>query len=232
MLEIKNVSKFFKEKVALEDVSMSLAPGRICGLLGLNGAGKSTLMKIICGLSIPSEGQVFLNGEEITGKGSAAIGCMIESPAFYGELSGAKNLSVLGELFGGVGPAEIREALKTVGLAKSANVRYSKYSLGMKQRLYFAYALLNHPKVLILDEPFNGIDPVSVRLFEEIIKKLASEGVAVLISGHIIAELEKICDSVVIIDEGVVRYVCEDLSSVGSLEEIFLEKVTGAGDSQ
>ena len=99
MLEIKNVSKFFKEKVALEDVSMSLAPGRICGLLGLNGAGKSTLMKIICGLSIPSEGQVFLNGEEITGKGSAAIGCMIESPAFYGELSGAKNLSVLGELY-------------------------------------------------------------------------------------------------------------------------------------
>lgn len=189
-------------------------------------------MKVICGLSVPSEGQIFLDGKEITGKGSAAIGAMIESPAFYKELSGAKNLAVLSSLFENVGPIEIKDALKTVGLEKSANVRYGKYSLGMKQRLYFAYALLNHPRILILDEPFNGIDPVSVKLFEEIIRKLAAEGCAILISGHIIAELEKICDSVIIIDEGNVRYVCEDLSSVDSLEALFLEKVTGTGDSQ
>lgn len=232
MLEIKEVSKFYKDKVALERVSIALAPGRVCGLLGLNGAGKSTLMKIICGLTIPSEGKVFLDEEDITGKGSGKIGCMIENPVFYNELTGAENLSVLGTLFGNIGPIEIKEVIKTVGLEKSANIRYGKYSLGMKQRLYFAYALLNHPKVLILDEPFNGVDPVSVRLFEQIIKKLAAESCTVLISGHIIAELEKICDSVIIIDEGAVKYVCEDLSTVMSLEELFIDKVAGAGDAQ
>lgn len=232
MLEAKNISKFFKNKVALNRANLTLAPGCICGLLGLNGAGKSTLMKIICGLSIPSEGEVFLDGENITGKSTSKIGFMIESPVFYKELSGEKNLSVLGTLFDGITPIEIKNAIKMVGLEKSANVRYGKYSLGMKQRLYFAYALLNHPKVLILDEPFNGVDPVTVKLFETIIQKLASEGCAILISGHIISEIEKICDSVIIIDDGEVRYVCQNLSSVPSLEALFIEKVTGAGDSQ
>lgn len=233
MIEIKNVSKSFGKNKVLNNISFNVGCGKICGLLGLNGAGKSTLMKIICKLVFPDHGEIILNGIKNTQRGSnQKVGFMIESPAFYGELSGRSNLEVFSALYPSISSKRIDAVMKLTGIAAKGEVVYSKYSIGMKQRLYFAYALLNDPAILILDEPFNGIDPVSIKLFEELIKRFAMEGGTVLISGHIISELEKICDCAVIIDDGRIKSIIPDLSNVSSLEKCFLSLVNESGDVQ
>lgn len=232
MLEIKNISKKFGKKTVLKDVSFTVKDGSVCGLLGLNGAGKSTLMKIICKIVFADSGDAIVSGKSIREADSNKnLGFMIESPAFYKELSGRKNLKLLSTFYPDLLEEDISAALKKAGIVDSADIAVKNYSLGMKQRLYFAFALLNKPKVLILDEPFNGIDPVIIRLFENNIKALAAEGCTILISGHIISELQNICDSVVIIDKGTVRY-SGDYSKGDDLTELFLSYVSENGDAQ
>lgn len=232
MLEVKELCKSYGTKRVLNQVSLSVESGKICGLLGLNGAGKSTLMKIVCGLAFADGGEVFVDGQKLeNGEGDARIGFMIENPAFYRELSGRANLRALAALYPEVDDARVDEVLETVGLGGAANEAVKKYSLGMKQRLYFAYAVMNRPRLLILDEPFNGIDPVGIRLFKDLIQRLTSEGCAVLLSGHMIAALQDLCDSVCIIDRGKVLF-SSDHAREQNLEEIFLSLVSESGDVQ
>lgn len=231
MLKIEGIQKRFKNKEVLKGVNLDLGEGRVCGLLGLNGAGKSTLMKIACGLTRADEGMVTINGKTIDlNHPSADVGAMIEEPAFYGDMTGWQNLEYFRSLCPSTPKERVGEVLRVAGIEASGGQLYRKYSQGMKQRLYFACALLKKPSVLILDEPFSNIDPVSVKLFEDVIKSIAKAGNTVLISGHIIAELKNVCDCAAILDEGIIKSFYDDLSSV-DLEKEFLTKVSGSGDA-
>lgn len=230
MLEVKGIVKSFKQKTVLSGVDLTVGDGRVCGLLGLNGEGKSTLMKIICGLLIADEGSVAVNGKEIKkGEAPEGVGAMIEAPAFYGGLSGFDNLEIMRKLCADVPPERVGEVLRVAGIAGNATKKYKDYSQGMKQRLYFAFSLLKKPRVLILDEPFSNVDPVSVKLFEDVIKAMAGAGCTVLISGHIIAELKNVCDSAAILDGGKIKAYYDDISGV-DLEKEFLATVSSSGD--
>lgn len=229
MIEFKNISKSYKEKVVLDDVSMELNSNEICALLGPNGAGKSTLIKILAGLTCQDEGTIYIDGEEK--KTNKDIGFMIESPAFYDNLTIERNLTALSVFYDNVQKEDILKVLNLVGLASHKNTLYKNLSLGMKQRLYFAFSLLGKPKVLVLDEPFNGIDPISIKLFEDIIKAYAEAGNIVLISGHGIKELESICTSAYIINQGKIVYSSKDISKI-NLSEEFFKAVSLSGDAQ
>ena len=230
MLEVKEVKKKYGKNVVLRGVDLTVGKGRICGLLGLNGEGKSTLMKIICGLSFANGGEVIVCGKKVgDGEAPENVGAMIEDPAFYGSLTGRQNLEYFASLCPGVPTDRVDKVLSVVGVGAKADALYKTYSLGMKRRLYFAFALLKKPEVLILDEPFNGVDPVSVKLFEDVIKAMAADGCAVLISGHIIAELMNVCDSAAILDGGVIRAYYDSLEGI-DLNAEFLSLVSNSGD--
>ena len=157
------------------------------------------------------------------------IGFTIEAPAFYGGLTGKQNLCLLADLYPDLPKDAVNRSLETVGLRENANVKVKNYSLGMKQRLYLAYAILNEPTVLILDEPFNGIDPVSVKIFKDLLKSFAQKGATVLISSHSILDIQSVCDRVIILDRGRIAYDCSDVQNE-NLEEKFFE-ITGASGS-
>lgn len=232
MFEIININKKFAQKKVLSNVSFRVESGTICGLLGLNGAGKSTLMKIIASLVFKESGEIKHNGIELKkDSNNISLGYMIESPAFYKDLSGVSNLKILSSLYNGVKDERVDQVLSDVGLDDLKNTQVSNYSLGMKQRLYFAYSILNNPKILILDEPFNGIDPVTSRLFKDLIFRLAKQGCTIIVSSHVISDIQEICDKVVIIDKGVVVYD-NSLSKNENLEKLFLSKITSNGLAQ
>lgn len=156
VLSIEGLCKSYRKKKALNDVSIKIAEGEICGLLGLNGAGKSTLMKIICGLSVKAYGSVKVKGTEICNVNycNSITGCMIESPAFYPGLTAFQNLRAISFLYNEkIDECYLNSLLECVGLKEQKNLPVHKFSLGMKQRLHFARALINHPKLLVLDEP-------------------------------------------------------------------------------
>ncbi len=230
MLKVSHIKKSYGKKHVLQDVDLTVGDGRICGLLGLNGEGKSTLMKIICGLTSRDGGEIEIDGRRVKdGDAPVDIGAMIEAPAFFGELSGFDNLEMLRRMCPEVPEKRVPEVLRLVGIAGSAGAPYKSYSQGMKQRLYFAFALLKKPKALILDEPFSNVDPVSVKLFEDVVAAMAADGCSVLISGHIISELENICDCAAFLDGGVIKAYYDDLSGV-DLQKEFLSAVSSSGD--
>ncbi|HEY2320450.1 MAG TPA: ATP-binding cassette domain-containing protein, partial [Solirubrobacteraceae bacterium] len=190
---------------ALDDVDLGVAAGQIHGLLGANGAGKTTLLRLLFGLIAPDAGQIRLLGRPLGGPGSAAldhVAGFVEEPTFYPYLSGRANLSLLARLDGRVPPARIDEALERVGLAQRAATRVGGYSTGMRQRLGIAAALLRAPRLLLLDEPTSGLDPGGARAVAALLRELAGEGVAVLLSSHQIGELEKVCDAYTVIRDG------------------------------
>lgn len=208
--------------------------GTICGLVGLNGAGKSTLMKIICSLVQADSGTVTVDGKNIAEAAadrSVKIGFTIESPAFYGGLTGKQNLQLLADLYPDLDKDAVSRCIRKVGLQEHADVRYKNYSLGMKQRLYLAYAIIADPTLLILDEPFNGIDPVSVKIFKELLKSFAAEGTTVLVSSHSILDIQSICDRVLFLDRGKIAYDCTNVQGE-DLEEKFYEITGGSSDAQ
>jgi ABC-type multidrug transport system ATPase subunit len=232
MIEIRNVSKSYQQKSVLCDTTFSMEYGKVYGLLGMNGAGKTTLMKIICSLVFPDSGSIFWDGIPYSKDSSPHnIGYMIEDPTFYGYLSGEQNLRLLSKLYGSVDFNRIEFVLKTTGMYDHRHTLVKKYSKGMKQRLYFAYALLNHPKLIVLDEPFNGIDPVTIRHFRELISELAKEGNIVFLSSHMIADIKLVCDEVYIIDKGRLVYH-DDVLPSQDLETIFVTHVSADGCAQ
>ena len=195
VLEVKNVSKRYKDYTALDDVTFSLNEGEIIGLVGPNGAGKTTFMRIIVGLTKKYEGEVIL-------KDNTSIGCVIETPSFYPFMTGYENLKYFAEL-NQVNVKKVMETIELLKLKDALNKKVKGYSLGMRQRLGIAAALLREPKLLVLDEPTNGLDPAGIHELREYIKEIAVKNkITILISSHILSELEKICDRAVIIQNG------------------------------
>lgn len=235
MLQVENLNKSFKAKHVLKDVSFTIEKsGAICGLIGLNGAGKSTLMKIICSLTNADSGTVTVDGKnvrEAAADRSVKIGFTIENPAFYGGLTGRQNLRLLADLYPDLDKDAVDRCIEKVGLSDHGDVKVKNYSLGMKQRLYLAYAVINDPTLLILDEPFNGIDPVSVKIFKELLKEFSQNGTTILISSHSILDIQSICDRVLILDRGRIAYDCNDVQNE-NLEEKFFEITEGSGSAQ
>lgn len=195
ILELKNISKEYNDYKALDNVSFSLNEGEIVGLIGPNGAGKTTLMRIIVGLTKQYDGEIDLID-------NTSIGCVIETPSFYPYMTGYENLKYLAEL-NDVSAEKVMETIELLGLKEALNKKVKGYSLGMRQRLGIAAALLREPKLLILDEPTNGLDPTGIHELRTYIKDIAAKkGITVLISSHILSELEKICDKAIIIKHG------------------------------
>lgn len=223
-LEITNIKKSFKKTVILNQVSLNIEKNTIYGLLGLNGAGKSTLLKIISKIISSDEGTIdFLEID------SDSIGFLIEQPAVYGNLSARENLKVQ-TLRYDLSENKIAEVLATVGLVDDSK-KVKDYSVGMKQRLGIALAILNSPQLLILDEPTNGLDPVGVIEFRNLLQKLKAAGMTIIVSSHSLTEIQYVADKVGIIKNGVIQYE-EKLKNIQNLEKTFLKVLTNEGGAQ
>lgn len=207
VIETKKVTKIYGEQTAVNAVSIHVKKGRIYGLLGRNGAGKTTIMKMILGLSSLTSGEVDVFGQNIKGREKQIyprIGAIIETPGFYPNLTGTENLEIFAKLRGTAAPNAVKHALDIVGLPYRDKKLFSKYSLGMKQRLGIANAILHDPELLILDEPTNGLDPIGIAEVRNFIKDLSIErGKSILISSHILSEISLLADDIGIIDHGV-----------------------------
>ncbi|HET9101963.1 MAG TPA: ABC transporter ATP-binding protein [Solirubrobacteraceae bacterium] len=201
---IAGLSKRYGERLALDEVSLQVAPGQLRGLLGPNGAGKTTLLRILMRLIRPDAGTVTLLGRPLGGADAVpdrSVAGFVEEPAFYPYLSGAVNLELLAELDDGAAPP-VSEVLDRVGLGDRGQDRVSGYSTGMRQRLGIAAALLRSPRVLLLDEPTSGLDPAGAQAVSVLLRELCDDGVAVLLSSHLIGELEALCDAYTVIRGG------------------------------
>lgn len=205
VLEIKNVSKKFGKKTIIHDTSFTVREGEIYGLLGPNGAGKTTLIKMIMGLLKISDGNIKVVGYDVNKeyeKAAKNFKGIIENPEMYANLTGMQNLKMFTNLYKSVSKQELLDMADVVGLKSRINDQIKKYSLGMKQRLGIAQALVTNPKLLILDEPTNGLDPQGIKDLRNILRRLADNGTAVLVSSHLLAEMELMCDRVCILDKG------------------------------
>lgn len=223
ILVIENVKKSIKKKEIIKGISFNINEGEILGFLGPNGAGKSTTLRMIVGLSSPSEGKIEICGNSITRNfvnAMSNVGCIIEGPDLYNYMSGMGNLEMLASMNKNVTQKDIMDAVELVGMENRVYDKVSTYSLGMKQRLGLAQSLLHHPKLLVLDEPTNGLDPAGINEFRNIIKTLATEKkIAVLISTHLMSEVELMCHKVSIINNGEIlkNAVIDELLSSGEV---------------
>jgi ABC-2 type transport system ATP-binding protein len=202
-IQIEGLTKEFGTLKAVDDLTVDIHPGGVTGLLGPNGAGKSTTIRMLLGLVRPTSGTATVLGEPIEhpSRYMQNIGALIETPAFYPKLSGDDNLRTLAVL-DGQPKARIEQVLEIVKLTSRRGDRVSEYSLGMKQRLGIAAALLRDPDILILDEPMNGLDPAGIVEIRTLLKELAQQGRTVLVSSHLLAEVQTMADHVIIIDRG------------------------------
>jgi ABC-2 type transport system ATP-binding protein len=206
VLRLQGVSKLFGKRKAVDNVSFEVKCGEVFGFLGPNGAGKTTTIKMIMGFLNIDEGEIFINDINILKnreKAMESIGGIVENPEMYNYLSGMTNLEMYARLHTGVTKKRIAEVVELCGMTHRINDKVKKYSLGMKQRAGLAQALLHKPKILILDEPTNGLDPAGIKELRDIIKNLAHEdNVGVLVSSHLLTEMELMCDTVGIINNG------------------------------
>ena len=211
-LQIQNVTKTFGKKTAVDNVSFDIYPGEVFGFLGPNGAGKTTIIKMVMGFFRPDSGTIIINGfnrKTHYEAAMASIGGIVENPEMYNSLSARLNLQMYARLHEGVTKERIDEVLELVGLSDRADEPVKKYSLGMKQRIGLAQALLHRPKVLILDEPTNGLDPAGIHLLRDILTQCAhEEGVAVMVSSHLLSEIQVMCDRIGIINHGKLLQIC------------------------
>ncbi|MCQ2564553.1 MAG: ABC transporter ATP-binding protein, partial [Clostridia bacterium] len=220
VLKVSNLSKDYGQKTVVNNISFSLFAGQIFGFVGPNGAGKSTTIKMITGLTSITSGSIKICGFDVKNCFSYAInnvGAVIETPQLYPYLSGLKNLKLFASFYGKKAVARIPDIVKLVGMENRINDKVATYSLGMKQRLGIAQALLNKPRLLILDEPTNGLDPNGIVEIRNVLRVLAEkEHIAIVISSHNLAELEHICDTIGIINNGrLIEYkTMEDIASM------------------
>ncbi|KEH90525.1 lantibiotic ABC transporter ATP-binding protein [Clostridium novyi A str. BKT29909] len=220
ILQTKRLCKTFKKQEAVKDVSISVQRNSIYGLLGPNGAGKSTLLKMIIGMLRPTSGEVLFDGHKWSRKDLGSIGSLIESAPLYENLTARENLKVRTTVLG-LPDSRIDEVLSIVELEDTGKKRTGQFSMGMKQRLGIAIALLNNPKLLILDEPTNGLDPFGIQELRELIRSFPSKGITVILSSHILSEVEQIADHIGIISGGVLGYEGE-LKRGEDLEKLFM----------
>ncbi len=204
MIEVKNVNVTIGKNEILQDISAVFETGKIHGLIGRNGSGKTVLMKCICGFMKPTSGEVFVCGKQIGKEVDFApdTGVIIETPGFVPFYSGYRNLKILAGLNHKIGKEEIEEAMRTVGLDPKLKRHVKKYSLGMRQRLGIAQAIMEKPKLLILDEPFNGLDKEGVEQMRTYFLELKKQGVTILLSSHTSEDIKLLCDTVTEMEKG------------------------------
>ncbi len=203
-IKIENVNKSIKKAVILKDINLSFEGGKVYGLKGKNGSGKTMLMRAICGLITPDSGIIDINGK-ILGKDISfpeSIGVLIENPAFISNYTGFKNLKVLSSIQGKIGDEDIRKALEEIGLDPDDKRTFKKYSLGMKQKLGIAAAIMEKPDIVILDEPINALDEASVENVRSILAKQKERGAIIIIACHDKSELEELSDEIIEISDG------------------------------
>ena len=209
VVDIKNVTKQYGANKVLKDVSMTCKTGKIYGLIGRNGSGKTVLLKCVCGLVIPTSGEVSVWGQSV-GKDvdfPENIGFIIESPGFLLQESGLSNLKHLASIRGKIGIDEIRESMNTVGLDPDLKLHVGKYSMGMRQRLGIAQAIMEKPKLLVLDEPMNGLDNQGVEHIRSLLLALKESGVTILLASHFKDDIAYLCDEVYQMDAGIISKV-------------------------
>lgn len=223
ILQTRNLCKDFKGKRAVDNVSLSIEENSIYGLLGPNGAGKSTTLKMLTGMLRPTSGEIIFDGHAWTRRDLINIGALIEAPPLYENLTAKENLKVRTIILG-LPDSRIDEVLEIVELKNTGKKRSGQFSMGMKQRLGIALALLNSPKLLILDEPTNGLDPIGIQELRELIRSFPDKGITVILSSHILSEVEQIVDHIGIISNGRLGY--QDAVTPGSdLEKLFMQVV-------
>lgn len=223
ILKTTDLCKNFKGQTAVNRVSLNIQRNSVYGLLGPNGAGKSTTLKMIAGILRPSSGSIEFDGHLWKRSDLENIGALIETPPLYDNLTAYENLKVRTLLLG-LEEKRIEEVLQIVRLTNTGKKRAGQFSLGMKQRLGIAIALLNDPKLLILDEPANGLDPVGMEELRELIRSFPSKGITVILSSHILSEVQQIADHVGIIADGVLGYENE-LRPGDDLENLFMQVI-------
>jgi ABC-2 type transport system ATP-binding protein len=206
ILQLSNLKKKIGKKTIIHDLSLDVYKGEVFGFLGPNGAGKTTTIRMIVGLMSITEGQVLINGKSVSKDFESAIahvGAIVENPELYKFLTGYQNLVHYSRMMKGISGERIQEVVKLVGLENRINDKVKTYSLGMRQRLGLAQALLHNPSLLILDEPTNGLDPAGIREIRDYLRKLAKEeGLAVFVSSHLLSEMELMCDRIGILQHG------------------------------
>lgn len=237
LIEVRNLNKSFGKKQILKDVSLNVKEGEIVGFIGPNGAGKTTTIKLILGLQKIDSGTVLINGYDVQKdfkKAILRVGAIVESPDLYMYLSGLENLKMIAAMYKNIDKNRIDEIVKIVGLENRIKDKVSKYSLGMRQRLGIATALIHNPNILILDEPTNGLDPEGIKELRTLLKRLAKkEKMGILISSHNLSELESFCTDVCLIKSGevVTTASIEEIRKADKSSYLFkLDKTTGLDD--
>lgn len=216
VLEIKNISKVMNNKKIIDNLSFTINKGEIFGFLGPNGAGKTTTIKMITGLIKIDSGEIIINGFNVKKdfeKAMSCVGGIIESPDMYGYMSGLDNLKLYARMHDNISKERINEVVKLVKLENRINDKVKRYSLGMRQRLGVAQALLHNPNLLILDEPTNGLDPMGIKELRETLRELTKKGTSVVVSSHLLSEMQLMCDRFCIIDEGKLK----DIKSISDI---------------
>lgn len=196
MIELKNISKKFKNKRIFDGVNFTVETGKCVGIIGENGCGKSVLMKLICGFSKPDNGEIIIDGEKLGEHRDFIQNCgvIINSPEFIGHYTGFENLMLLASIQKKIGKSEVLDVLKKVGLDGAAKTKYKNYSLGMKQRLRLAQAIMENPDYLILDEPMNALDTEGIAIADSIIDEFHSLGRTILMTSHNVNDIDRHCD--------------------------------------
>ncbi|MGL4731780.1 MAG: ABC transporter ATP-binding protein [Clostridium sp.] len=206
-IEVKNLTKVISKNTILSNINLRMEQGKIYGLKGKNGSGKTMLMRAICGLILPTEGEVIIN-DEVLGTDISfprSIGALIENPGFIENYSGYKNLKILADIQGKIDDEQIRKTISLVGLEPDDKKKFKKYSLGMKQKLGIAAAIMENPDIIILDEPINALDEKSVSIVREILHEHRDRGALILVSCHDSEELEYLSDEIFIIENGSIK---------------------------
>ena len=230
-LDVADLSKKYGDRMALAHANFEVPLGSICGFVGPNGSGKTTTIRMLLGLIKPTTGSGHVLGESITQpeKYLPNVGAMIEGPAFYPALTGKQNLAVLAKL-GGFATEPIQELLDLVDLGDRGDSKFKTYSLGMKQRLGIAAALLPNPKLLVLDEPTNGLDPAGIHEIRTLLRKLADSGTTVFVSSHLLSEIEMISDYLVMLRQGKVIFSGKTIDLLAAQKPVIIAKPENAKD--
>lgn len=223
ILETRGLTKKFKNEIAVDNISLSIRKNSVFGLLGPNGAGKSTTLKMITGIMKPSSGEILFDNHIWTRKDLENIGALIENPAIYPNLTAMENLKIACTLYG-LPKMRAEEVLNIIGLEKSGKKKVKNFSMGMKQRLGLGMAIINNPKLLILDEPTNGLDPIGIEELRELIRSFPSKGMTVILSSHILSEVAQVADEIGIISNGVIGYSGK-IKKEDNLEKLFMDVI-------
>ena len=223
ILKTNQLTKSYKSGKAVNNISLEIRENTVFGLLGPNGAGKSTLLKMITGISKPTSGSIEFMGKPWSRACLSEIGALIENPPLYENLSARDNLRVRAIQLG-IDEKRIDEVLEIVHLTNTGKKKAGKFSLGMKQRLGIALALLNNPKLLILDEPTNGLDPIGIEELRELIRSFPAKGITVILSSHILSEVQQVVDDIAIISNGELGFIGENKPDT-NLEELFMKVI-------